>query len=68
MQGSRRVGAERKPQARTVGWSAGLGSGQFAETLDVGITSGEQMQQDRDPRAENEAIEGSLHRYRLQNE
>src|SRR5687767_15590010 len=27
MQGSRRVRAERKPQARTVGWSAGLGVG-----------------------------------------
>ena len=26
MQGSRRVRAERKPQARTVGWSAGLGA------------------------------------------
>ena len=69
MQGSRRVGSGRKPQARTFGWSAGLGSGQFAETLDVGIGPGEQMQQERDPSAENEAIEESLHRvdFKLNN-
>ena len=56
---------EWKPQARDVGCSAGLGSGQISEPLDEGLPRENECNQRRLLSGKKTAFEESLHEYRL---
>ena len=68
MQGSRRVGGGWKPQARTFGWSAGLGSGQAPKHTALPDPTRTEARKGRGQLTRKAATELSLQRVQPQNE